>query len=231
MREKLAASRPDLLVVVASDHMNQWFTDNMPSFLVGKAPSTHGPFPHEMRIHGLAPYEARIDQQIATCLIEEGWRAGVDFSFSDEFTIDHAFTVPLNFVRPEMDLPIVPIFSNVMALPVPPASRFYQVGEALRSMIEALPGSQRVAVLSSGHLSVEIGGPKMGKGAADLEFDNRMMGLIGAGDTETLVREATWERMMQAGNVTAGFLNYVLLCGVAKGVAPTTQESITWARH
>jgi hypothetical protein len=31
---------------------------------------------------------------------------GVDFSFSDEFRIDHALTVPLNFIRPVMEAPI-----------------------------------------------------------------------------------------------------------------------------
>jgi protocatechuate 4,5-dioxygenase beta chain len=108
-----------------------------------------------------------------------------------------------------------------MAAPAPPPRRFYEVGEALRSMIEALPGDQRVAVVSSGHLSVEIGGPKMGRGPADLEFDNRMMEIIRSGDTDALLKEATPQRMLQAGNVTAGFLNYILLCGVAQGKAPT----------
>jgi protocatechuate 4,5-dioxygenase, beta chain len=221
MREKLADAKPDLIITVASDHLNQWFTDNMPAFLVGKSASAQGPFPHEMKNFGLAPYEAQIDQQAATCLVEEGWKARVDLAFTDEFRMDHAFTVPLNFVRPEADVPIVPIFTNVMAVPVPPPLRFYQVGEALRSMIEALPGDKRVAVVSSGHLSVELGGPKMGRGPADLEFDNRMMEIIGSGDYDTLLKEATPERMLQAGNVTAGFLNYILLCGVSNGKAPT----------
>ena len=221
MREKLDEAKPDLIITVASDHLNQWFMDNMPAFLVGKSPSTHGPYPHEMKNFGLAPYEMKIDQQAATCLIEEGFKARVDFAYSDEFMVDHAFTVPLNFVRPEQDIPIVPIFTNVMGVPVPPPLRFYQVGEALREMIEALPGNQRVAVVSSGHLSVEIGGPKSGRGPADLEFDNRMMEIIGDGDIDALLREATPERMMQAGNVTNGFLNYILLCGVAKGKKPS----------
>jgi hypothetical protein len=30
MREKLADAKPDLIVTVASDHLNQWFTENMP---------------------------------------------------------------------------------------------------------------------------------------------------------------------------------------------------------
>lgn len=220
MREKMAAARPEALIVIASDHLNQWFMDNMPPFLIGKAPRTQGPFPHEMRTFGLAPYEAEVDVDLAKGLLNQAPRAGADFAFSDEFLIDHAFTVPLGFVRPEMDLPIVPIFTNVMAPPIPPAQRFYEVGRAIRRSVEALPGGKRVGVLSSGHLAVEVGGPKTSTASADREFDQRMMELITAGDAQTVVAEATPERLMRAGNVAAGFLNYVLLMGIADGRAP-----------
>lgn len=46
------------------------------------------------------------------------------------------------------------------------------------------------------------------------------MSLIQAGEADTVIKEATWERMLKAGNVAAGFLNYVLLLGFA-GKAPT----------
>lgn len=220
MRQKMAAARPDVLVVIASDHLNQWFMDNMPPFIVGKAPRTKGPFPQEIRNFGLAPYEAEVDVDLAKGIIREGSRQGVDFAFSDEFLIDHAFTVPLNFVRPEADLPIVPIFTNVMAPPLPEARRFYQVGQVIRSVIEALPGGKRIGVLSSGHLAVEVGGPKASEYSGDVEFDRRMMELIARGESETVVEDATFERMLQAGNVAMGFLNYVLLLGLAGSRAP-----------
>ena len=47
----------------------------------------------------------------------------MEWKLESEFLIDHAFTVPLTFVRPDMDLPIVPIWTNVMAPPVPTRSR------------------------------------------------------------------------------------------------------------
>ena len=65
VRRRLAESRPDVLVTIASDHLNQWFMDNMPAFLVGKAPRAVGPFPHEQRIFGLAAYAAPVDQELA----------------------------------------------------------------------------------------------------------------------------------------------------------------------
>jgi protocatechuate 4,5-dioxygenase beta chain len=220
MRTRLAESKPDVIVTIASDHLNQWFMDNMPAFLVGKAPRAKGPFPHEREVFGLTAYEAPVNVELARYFVAEGFGQGVDFAFSDEFLIDHAFTVPLTFVRPEQDIPIVPVWTNVMAPPLPPADRFYTVGEALRALIEAAPMPLRVAVVSSGHFAVEVGGPKPFTGSPDETFDRRMMELIAAGQAQTVVREATVDRLMQAGNVTPGFLNYVLLLGLAGGVAP-----------
>ena len=223
MRERLAQARPDVIVVIASDHLNQWFMDNMPAFLVGKAPLAAGPFPHEERGFHIAPYSVPVDQTLARWFVAEGFSEGVDFAFSEEFLIDHAFTVPLNFVRPEMDLPVVPIWTNVMAPPLPPAERFYVVGQALGRLIARAPANQRVAVVSSGHLAVEVGGPKPNTaGSTDEAFDRNMMRFIEAGDVKSVLRDSTFERLLEAGNVTPGFLNYVMLLGVAEGRKPTS---------
>ena len=37
-RDTLTRARPDVLVMVGSDHFHQLWLDNMPQFLVGKAP-------------------------------------------------------------------------------------------------------------------------------------------------------------------------------------------------
>jgi protocatechuate 4,5-dioxygenase beta chain len=67
--------------------------DNMPAFLIGKAPRAEGPFPHEMRTFGIAPYSAEVEVDVAKNMLQLAPKMGVDFSFSDEFRIDHAFTV------------------------------------------------------------------------------------------------------------------------------------------
>jgi protocatechuate 4,5-dioxygenase beta chain len=220
LHQRLAQARPDVLVCVASDHLNQWFMDNMPPFIVGKAPRAVGPFPHEERGWGLMHYDVEVDTDVAKHVLRKAPDVVVDFAFSDEFLVDHSFTVPLSFLRPEQDTPIVPIWTNVMAPPLPPARRFFQVGQALRRIIDEMPGGKRVAVVSSGHLSVEVGGPRMGgTSAPDLSFDRRVMDLMAKGDTEALLAEASPERLLQAGNVAFGFLNYVLLLGLANGEA------------
>ena len=52
-RETLTRARPDVLVMVGSDHFHQLWLDNMPQFLVGKAPFYDANFYNEEREFGL----------------------------------------------------------------------------------------------------------------------------------------------------------------------------------
>jgi protocatechuate 4,5-dioxygenase beta chain len=203
MQKWMAQADPDSLVVIGSDHLNQWFMDNMPAFSIGKGGVATGPFPHEQRNFGLAGYAARVDVELAKALLYAGSCQGVDFAFG-RVSGRPRLHGAAGLRAPEMDLPIVPIWTNVMAPPVPAASRFYAVGQALRRAIQALPTDRRISVLASGHLSIEIGGPRPYTAATDADFDRRMMDLIAAGSANTVVEEASWERMSRAGNLTSG---------------------------
>ena len=56
-----------------------------------------------------------------------------------EFDVDHATMVPLHFLTPHMKIPIVPIFINGLAPPLPGAKRCYALGETVRAAIEDWP--------------------------------------------------------------------------------------------
>jgi protocatechuate 4,5-dioxygenase beta chain len=227
MRRRLAAAEPDVILAIGGDHLNQWFMDNMPAFLIGKSPTADGPFPHESDEWGMPSYHARVDVDTARTLIAAGFDHGVDFGYSDEFLMDHSITQPLAYIRPEMDLPIVPIFSNVMALPVPPPKRFYQVGLALRNIIDdQLPANLRVAAIASGHLSVEVGGPRAKPDTIDEAFDHQAVELLASGDVDRLLTEITWQRLMEAGNVSYGFATYLILVGLVRGIPATHTEAV-----
>lgn len=220
-RETLRAARPDVLLCVGNDHFNHLFMDNMPAFLVGKSPTARGTSAWERRI-GLPDYTAKVDVELAKKIIRDGFERRTDFAFSDEFVMDHAFTFPLAHLRPEGDLPIIPIFCNVMAPPIPSTRRFFQVGETLRQIIESVPGDVRVAALCSGHLSVEIGGPRPAN--PDRDFDYWACDLVGTGKIQEAIEGLTFERFSRAGNYTAGFLTFVMLMGMAGGMPATFWE-------
>ena len=52
-RETLTRARPDVLLMVGSDHFHQLWLDNMPQFLVGKAPKFDANWYNEEREFGL----------------------------------------------------------------------------------------------------------------------------------------------------------------------------------
>jgi protocatechuate 4,5-dioxygenase beta chain len=231
MHERLAQARPDVVIAIGTDHFNHFFLDNMPAFVVGKGRTVRGPHPLELADRGIPAYAANVDQELAKTLIRQGFCKGVDFAFSDDLYVEHSICLPLAYIRPEQDLPIVPIYCNVLAPPVAPAQRFYDVGRAIGSIVAELPGSTRVGVVASGHLSIDVGGPTMGEGAVDPAWDQRVVRLIGEGDTGGVLAEAEWENMHKRGTVTPGFLSFVLLMGMAGSARPAMAEVNVSERH
>lgn len=227
LREKLKKGNPQSLVIVGNDHFHQFFMDNMPAFIIGKMDLFDGTYYNEVREFALPRCKVPGDPELAQQILEGSLKRGVDFAFSNELKIDHSVVVPLIFVRPEMDLPIVPILTNCVAPPLPPAERFYQVGQVLREVIDEIPGQKRIGVVVSGNLSLEVGGPlQFDPQPMDEEFDDQAVGWISRGDIETAIRVCTFDRMTGAGNVTHAFVNFLLAMGVAQGMRCTYAEGV-----
>jgi protocatechuate 4,5-dioxygenase, beta chain len=221
-RQMLADARPDVVVVVGSDHLNQWFMNNMPPFLIGKARRVEGPFEDEIKNWKLDRYSAPIDGVLARQLLVGGYEKGVDFAYSDEFIADHAITIPMGFLRPEEDLPLVPVFINLLAPPLPPGRRYYQVGSIIRDIIEETGDNKRVAVVFTGHFTNAVGSPMMLDCVHTPEsaLDTELWGYIQANDIQSMLKRATWDQLYEWGNGTPGFLGIVFGFGLARGVKP-----------
>ncbi len=229
IRDALTDAGIDALVVAGTDHVRQFFADNVPAFIVGRADSYHGTFENEARAFGLPYVEVRGEHGLAdaisgTTTLPET----VDFATSAEWRLDHSYVLPLLYLTPELDLPIVPVNANSMLPPLPHPGRFAAVGEHLRRSIEAWNSDARVALITSGHMATEIGGPRqfMGGGSIDPEFDAEAVSWMAEGDLPAAIEGCTFDRVIAAGNVTYQYLN-VLIALAAMGGKPADLAEAT----
>lgn len=225
-RDELATIQPETIVVVSSDHLRQFVTGTVPPFVVGRSPRIRGTFPDEVRAFGLPPCEMEGDPELAAQLL--GTRElpeAFDLSFSDELWLDHGFIVPLLYLVPNLDVPILPVHANTMSLPMPAASRFAALGTFLRTAIASARSARRVAVVVSGHLATEIGGPRQFTGASpDESFDEEAVAVLASGDLDRAVALGSFDRLVAAGNMTHQYLNLLVGMAVAGGTVPTFAE-------
>ena len=202
-RQTLTRAEPDVLVMVGSDHFHQLWLDNMPQFLVGKAPFFDANWYNEEREFGLPRMRLAGDEDLAAYLLREGLDAGFDLAFSNELRIDHSVTCPIITLRPQADLPIVPVYTNIFAPPLPQPKRFVQLGKAIREMVESWDSDKRVAIIGTGHLSLELGGPRQfGEHGPDPEFDRKAVEWIASGDIGGCCAEVSLESLHLPGNAT-----------------------------
>jgi 3-O-methylgallate 3,4-dioxygenase len=169
LREAIAASRLDALVVVGDDQKELFFEDNLPALLVYAGPSiAYRPRPPkkewvdwfaavQARYYALAdgaehPGHPALARHLAARLADEFDPALCERLPRGE-GIGHAFAFVYQRLLARA-LPIVPVFLNTYYPPNQPSPRrCVALGRALRAAIEAFPGDARIGVLGSGGLS------------------------------------------------------------------------------
>jgi 2,3-dihydroxyphenylpropionate 1,2-dioxygenase len=159
MGEDLAATQPDVLVIVAAEHFANFFMNNMPAFAIGLAEKYEGPIedPQWLGIpRTVIPGNAPLSQR----LIREMMRT-VDLAYAEEWKFDHGVMVPLSFLTPRFDLPVIPVNINCQGPPLTPLHRAWALGEALRRAADLVP--ERIAVVGTGGISHWPATPDSGK--------------------------------------------------------------------
>jgi len=216
---------PDVLIFFTCDHYNTFFIESVPIFSVGVAPSACGPSYYRE----LQAYEVPIDVALARRIQAHVVRSGFDVGISQEFEFDHPVTIPLHFLTPAMDVPIVPVFINGLMPPFPPAWRCRALGATIRQAIEETPDTRRVAAVASGSFSLEIGGPLISAqshtGVPDPEWTDRIMARLRAGELDELVAEASEEQLTRAGNAAGELLTWIAMLGTIGGRGPAFLEA------
>lgn len=80
----------------------------------------------------------KVNTTLVKGLLQYGVENEIDFSSSQETPLDHAYMVPLSFVTPQMDLPIVPLHVGGMLAPAPTSRRCFKVRKNRRLYSKSL---------------------------------------------------------------------------------------------
>lgn len=165
-RQRIAQYDPELVILFAPDHYNGFFYDMMPSFCLGMAAEAIGDF-------GTAAGPLSVPSDLAEACATAVLDAGVDIAVSYRMQVDHGFAQPLELLFGGLDrCPVIPVFINAVAIPLPNFKRARLLGEAIGQW--ALSLNKRVLFLASGGLSHQPPVPELAK--VDARMADRLMG-------------------------------------------------------
>src|SRR5438105_2625108 len=209
LRRSLAAAEPDALIVVGSDHFHTFSYDFMPVFAIGRGTRfrSWGEFGSRQAD---TPGHAELADALHAGLVEEGF----DVAGVAEMRIDHGYACPLEFLDPDLQIPVVPLGITSFIPPMPPMARCLALGEALGRLIAEQDVAERVAIVGTGGISHWIGVPETGR--VGEEFDRRFLELFENADLEAL-GALTDEEMIEGGGFGTGELRCWLVSLAAAG--------------
>ena len=203
--------------MVGSDHFHQLWLDNMPQFLIGKAPFYDANLYNEEREFGLPRMLLRRARGLVRVPAPPGHgrrlRPGVQQRAAD---------------RPQHHLPAhhpaagsgpadrADLHQHLRAAAAAAEAASSSWARRIRRLVESWPGDKRVAIIGTGHLSLELGGPRQfGPHGPDPEFDRKAVGWIASGDLDSALAEVSLDSLWLPGNATHGFMDFMLMMGVA----------------
>ncbi|EJM54906.1 Catalytic LigB subunit of aromatic ring-opening dioxygenase [Pseudomonas sp. GM49] len=165
-RQRITQFDPELVILFAPDHYNGFFYDVMPSFCIGMAAHAIGDF-------GTAAGSLSVPRDLAEACATAVLDAGVDTAVSYCMQVDHGFAQPLELLLGGLDrCPVIPVFVNSVAIPLPGFQRARLLGEAIGTFARTL--NKRVLFLASGGLSHQPPVPELAK--VDARLADRLMG-------------------------------------------------------
>jgi aromatic ring-opening dioxygenase catalytic subunit (LigB family) len=217
MGEEIRATRPDALVVIAAEHFANFFMNNMPAFAIGMADSYEGPIEDEAFLK-IKRTTVPGNKELSRKLIEKVMQT-VDVAYAEEWKFDHGISVPLHFLTPKYDLPIIPANINCQGPPLAPLARAWAFGEALRTAADSVP--ERIALIGTGGISHWPATPDSGKinAAWDQEFLRRWA----ANDRAALLSYSDAEIYRDGGQGGFEIRTFIAAAAAAKGAKGTVQ--------
>jgi 2,3-dihydroxyphenylpropionate 1,2-dioxygenase len=151
---RLQEAKPDVIIAFLDDHFENHFRNLMPTFAVGIAQTHSGPADYMMEA---LKYDEKVvldgQPELGEAMLRGLVSMGFDVARMGEIEYGNNLLVPLKFLTPNFDIPVLPLYINVFSPPLPTMQRAYDFGAAVRKIVDKLPADLRVAFLATGGLS------------------------------------------------------------------------------
>jgi len=148
--QALHESKPDVAIIIGSNHFRGHWLDLMPSFAIGVDELVSS------GEHGTPEGAQKTSPDHALAIANHLMASGFDMCFSTRFVIDHGISHAIQYLTKENQIPVVPIMVNSFAPPLPSLSRCLDLGAAIRRAVASLPSDLKVAIIGSGGLSHQL---------------------------------------------------------------------------
>src|SRR6267154_2289581 len=211
MGERLAAARPDALVMGSAERFANFFMNNMPAFAVGMANQYEGPIEDPAWL-GIARTKVPGDAKLSLRMIREVMQT-VDVAYAEEWKFDHGIMVPLHFLTPKYDVPVIPVNINCQGPPLTPLHRAWAFGEALRRAADRVP--QRLAVIGTGGISHWPATPDSGK--INEAWDRQLLDRWVRNDKGALLSYSDADTCRDAGQGGLEIRTFISVAAAARG--------------
>jgi 2,3-dihydroxyphenylpropionate 1,2-dioxygenase len=210
-RQDIEDSGAEALIVVAAEHFANFFMNNMPAFCIGIGETYEGPIedPDWLKI---AKTKVPGAPDLGTRIVREVMQT-VDVAYAEEWKFDHGIMVPLNFLTPRYDLPIIPVNINCQGPPLTPLHRAWAFGEALRRACDSVP--EKIALVGTGGVSHWPATPDSGK--INEEWDRRFLGQLMRQEKDAVLSYTDEETYAQAGQGGFEIRTYIAAAAAAGG--------------
>ena len=184
----LDETKPDVLVIFASDHMETFFLKSVPTFCIVAGERARAEFAGRS-------WDLPIHRVFAEATLDGLVRRDFDMCYSQDAVLGHSFAAPFEWVLGGRNIPVVPFFVNTYLPPLTTARRAAALGEAIADIVKSRP--ERVALLASGGMSHYPGTWKYYSPAFD--FDHWCIRELENGHSESFLR-LTPEQLDEVGN-------------------------------
>jgi aromatic ring-opening dioxygenase catalytic subunit (LigB family) len=210
-RQEIEDSGAEALIVIAAEHFANFFMSNMPAYCIGIGSQYAGPIEDpewlkipKTKVPGAADLGTRLTREVMKT---------VDVAYAEEWKFDHGIMVPLHFLTPNYDLPIIPVNINCQGPPLTPLHRAWAFGEALRRACDSVP--EKIAIVGTGGISHWPATPDSGKinEPWDREFLDRLM----RNDKEALLSYDDMQTYRDAGQGGFEIRTFIAIAAAARG--------------